>query len=147
MNITVYIPDELGKRLEENKGKLNLSQTFQQALREELNDLTLENDSSDKLARLRASKKKSDRHWFREGKTDGMEWALEADYDIVSEVARLADLVNRGVDNIATELHNAMKDTGWTWGDIFGEGGEEVPNFEAYARGWIEGVEGIFMRL
>lgn len=148
MNITLYVPEELGKRIEAEKEQLNLSRIFQDAVEDAL--LNLQILKEDGMERLLATKEKSDKMWFENGERYGMRWALNnSDYDELTRVAKLAqasiDSLDGFDDDVLTE--QLLHITQYTREELFGKYDEEVPNTDAYVRGFLGGALEVYARV
>jgi post-segregation antitoxin (ccd killing protein) len=151
MNMTVYVPGELGKRINARKGELNVSRVFQEAIERELEKL--EAVGQEGMEKLRRAKAESDEHWKTAGERDGMEWALQRpDYDLL---LRLRDFDTgakyTGDEDLPLALaHVLREEAGLEWDALFGEhSGYEagVPNRPAYAFGFLAGARRVLSQL
>jgi len=148
MNITLYVSDELGKRIEEHKDELKLSNLFQEAVEDELERLRASSRTG--LERLRESKLESDKRWKALGERDGMAWAMdEGDYDDVAHVVQLDEYYNEkpvdfDIDDVIARLSEL---TGDSPDQLVSDGDDEIPNQEAYLTGFIAGAARVGRRL
>jgi len=152
MNVTVYVPEELGAEINKRRDALNLSEIFQGAVETALARLEMLDDATDSggLERLRASKERSDTAWAERGEREGMRWALRGDdYDEIVAVAQLRELFHERRDDQLAEELVAARGEDWTWEEVYGKrhSEEQITNEPAYARGFITGAGEVLDRL
>lgn len=138
LNITV--PDDLYKRAEKWRDRINLSRVCQEAIRRELDKLEQVpeqlREMREALSRLEREKAKIERSCFRKGVYDGLEWARGADYASLKRwgeqpaTAEALEEVLHGPAARSAAVHH--DDPGW----------EPRP----YAEGWIAGVNQFWER-
>lgn len=138
LNITV--PDDLYKRVEKWRDRINLSRVCQEAIRRELDKLEQVpeqvREMREALSRLEREKAKIERSCFRKGVYDGLEWARGADYASLKRwgeqptTAEALEEVLRGPAARSAAAHH--DGPGW------------VPR--SYAEGWIAGVNQFWER-
>jgi len=86
--ITISVPDKLHEKMMEWKDSFNFSQVFQNAI----SDLIQKKEDFQKrlkgdekmteiVERLKREKEESEHEWFEQGKTDGLEFAKNIDYE------------------------------------------------------------------
>jgi len=154
MNITVYVPDDLGSRIELQRGNLKLSEIFQEAIEDKLARLEvdeladLDPDNERQLERLIQSKYESDKRWNTKGERDGMLWALkEAVYDQVAILTSTAKMLEGSILSEEYMLEQIYEAANLTEEELLGEGKDIIPNAKAYAEGFLLGVAAIHSRL
>lgn len=135
--ITITVPDDLHKRLQKVKEKLNVSRICSRAIDEaiELEELKLRTDISDKekaIERLRAEKKQEvSKNWKKKGFEEGVNDAQNTlQYRIIKKIASSSkeEILEQGsyFRGIRRRIHQYSSE------HEFEEG--------AYREGWIEGI-------
>ena len=148
MDVTLYVPEELGKEIQALKKDLRLSKLFQRAVREEIDRLRLVSGGG--VRRLEDSKKASDKYWKEQGNRDGMSWALdESDFDTLALVARAfrdygGAISGSNIEQITSDIEETC---GIPEEELFLEDDQLIPNRPAYLRGFLQGATSVYARV
>lgn len=132
---TVYIPDDLFKQVEKHKDRINLSAIFQEALKRNLEKVSISSteqfpreELESAIERLRREKDELKQQDYEEGVKEGREWALQrATYEELSTYEENDSLP----EHIETWLNERRHDG-------------EVIDYDAFYEGWFKAVEEIW---
>jgi hypothetical protein len=131
--INITVPDELFKRLQAVKDRLNISRVCQEAIMGavEMQELKMKDiPGIDKLVeRLRAEKEEFGEMFRKQGVESGRKDALELDYGTFIAVERMGEHIDR--DSLPDWLHEHLDELE-----------SDDPSFDRgeYLTGWVEGV-------
>jgi post-segregation antitoxin (ccd killing protein) len=141
--ISIYLPDELAEQLRARKGTLNLSQLFQQAVRQELGKLTRteigEADLQALIERLRSQKQEHASQWRTEGIGDADRWIKTADYE---ELKQFGEMDLNAKLKLPEDIEETLEETRR---DLLEEG--QLVDWEAYTLGWHSRVREVWEQI
>ena len=155
MNLTVYVPDALHKRLEQHRDQINVSAVLQRSLQRELDALEAPTDLSEEaleraVQRLMAEKESFETQFRERGIAEGLKWALTATYEQLAQIERKRRQLKMvaGLDEarILALLKKVCPSTlkGMDLSEEFESASAER---EAYVLGVLDGILKVWMRL
>ena len=154
MNLTVYVPDALHKRLEEHRDQINVSALVQQALEKRIDALETPLNLSEEgfeqaVQRLVAEKEEMEQRFRDLGVSDGLKWALASPYADLAEFARKLDYSRKTVGVRGRWAVNALKKIDEISWSRFEKAKQEVSaiELEAYGLGAVEGISQVWNRI
>jgi hypothetical protein len=136
--LTISVPDELHRSLERFRDRLNISRVCQEALAREIAKLeqlprgALELEKL--VERLRDEKAATDRQWFAQGATDGIDWTRGAAYpELVAAADPAQALGKQGRDAIRAGVRRHGRTVGF--------------DEESYVAGWRTAAAEVWARV
>jgi len=148
--ITVDLPDELRKQIDEFGCRIDMSVILRRAVEQELPRLRLTEDiQSEDMTRLRDEKANAyESQHYAEGEIDGTSWALKASYEDLAAIAKLTDnpdafIASHNAGDLTSLLLSAMEDLSLS-SDVI-PANQHVP--DAFAAGFIWAVWLVFEKL
>jgi post-segregation antitoxin (ccd killing protein) len=155
MNLTVYVPDALHKRLERHRDQINVSAVLQRCLQRELDALESAVEASQEamdeaIRRLVAEKTELEGRSRDRGMSEGLKWALSAPYEQLAAVQRghqrlqhTAHVSFVRVQALLKKICGSTLQPLETWEDRIDSAVER----EAYVFGVLEGILKVWSRL
>lgn len=126
--ITITIPDDLYKRLQQVKNSLNVSRVCQQAIEliVSIEEIKIKEvpEMEKLIERLRLEKQQSVDAWEKDGVVDGRKDAVELSYEEFTHL--------EASHSLNDDLLEWLKDRRIQY--------LENPDLEAYLKGWLEGA-------
>lgn len=137
---TIYLPDELSKRVEEHKDRINLSAIFQEAIERYLKRFSTTSTEQidagileEAIKRLSREKDELKQYSYEEGIKAGRDWALyEATYeDLILIEMEGNPILPEDIDKWVGERH--------VEGDII--------DYSAFKEGWFKGIKEVWLAM
>jgi hypothetical protein len=160
--VTLSIPEDLSKKMEQWRDKFNFSSVFQEAISREIEKkenftkkIKEEPTMGAIIERLKQEKIDEEKEFYGIGKIDGLEWAKRASYQELKYVVEAYEALFEITENVISCDPTRNEILGDYFKDIFeeykdrGMGCTEIsysnyiPNevFQAWEQGWKEAIE------